>query len=423
MSSAPGADDARALIRSQWRFPAVCHFCSVFRAALGLPAFSPGELENAVLDASSPLPELHWKLTHIGQDLARSRNAKASGFPGWESALAAVLKSVQVEEEDIGVVLGRVPYGDLSPVDRLRILHVLCCRSLDVSDEIYAFCTQSPSEVVADPIGIDANGTSYYRFSDDAWLFTEKVNSTKGRRDGSSEDSIVWGVATTTLAELRDLATALDGGKNASQKAFVKRLREDILPALDAAEKSRLRSEYKRNVVAFMPRRQSSRIQTKMAEEEELRAQLEAAEEEERIKQEERERIEAERRELEIEHARELRAQRREQQLLLQRTDSPRPRSRFSGRLAAEAVDDGSADAAMIPTGAGSVPEPREPPVDDNVRPADYRHHSAISLSVVDNDASDVGASQQDGSSDTAASLVAVESKSLLDRVQDRYPG
>lgn len=47
----------------------------------------------------------------------------------------------------------------------------------------------------------------------------------------------MWGVATTTLAELRDLATALDGGKNASQKAFVKRLREDILPALDAAEK------------------------------------------------------------------------------------------------------------------------------------------------------------------------------------------
>ena len=94
MESTSHSDDASASLRSNWKFPAVVHFCRVFEGVLSLRQFSSDKFEAALLnpgDHSVFLSELISRLLYPG----RKKNVAKpeTTWPTWETNLLKKVKT------------------------------------------------------------------------------------------------------------------------------------------------------------------------------------------------------------------------------------------------------------------------------------------------------------------------------------------
>ncbi len=151
-----------------------------------------------------------------------------------------------------------------------------------------------PEKMRAVPLGCDADGFTYWRFTDDAWIFRESISDDHikpqkkpaGRKrkaasgSASAPTAPLWSAVTSTLSEVETLAETLSKTRHGAQKKLALHLLEELLPSLQEKLKAVERAQKREAIREFAPRKSSSRIQAlslKKQEEDRLRELQEAA--------------------------------------------------------------------------------------------------------------------------------------------------
>merc|ERR1712051_246866 len=361
-SSSTAASNDSSDLQSWNEVPSIAHFCSLFRQAFDLLEFDIQELEESLLlmgsedDSTQLVQRLVIKLLK-GCSNTFTKNITEDNYNTYLRRLF-LSKREDAEEDNLefrfdckALLDDDIDFCDLSLRNRVRILHQLSEFRLDTEDVFEKLKNLDASSLRVDPLGKDAEGTTYWYFYGTRLYKEEfpkgysekkrqkeilkqlkkrkkkekkkkkKKKSSKGDVHSASsaeEDEAVdqppqstWSVACLTLQDWEDLTEKYKNSKKKSEKDLYETLSESFLPEIVKmfAEKEK---DERRKLLFMQPKRASSRIERKKQEQDERDRLLaeklaKAAEAEEAY--DEKLRIE---REAELEQSREERVKARE---------------------------------------------------------------------------------------------------------------
>jgi len=273
------ATDVSTELRSNWKFPAVVHFCRVFEGVLSLRQFSSDKFEAALLnpgDHSVFLSELISRLLYPG----RKKNAHnpETTWPTWETNLLKKVKANWSLTMDHDPLEGQQHFVEVTPSEKLEILYLLTEIALQNSATLRDTIRNTVEDpyLTADsvrclPIGEDADGDKYFLFSlryEDCRLYKQSRSE-----DGGQKGNPEWVTVTTTLEELAEFVSDLRSTKHPGERKLHRYL-SGILPEFERTERHRKKVEERFALREQAPLlKRSSRLQEQAKRKEKARGQ------------------------------------------------------------------------------------------------------------------------------------------------------
>jgi len=257
------------------------------------------DLEIALLDPESNLFFWHFLGKLLSENIGKALQKELVDQKRVRQRLKEKLDEWSEELE-----LHSSNFQDLGVEQRVMVLTKLCSEKLDDKfgehwrESLKANKYQNVDQTRIKSLGKDDKGNTYWRFTDDCWIFkegprksrpkpingckpylshvTNQSASTSTSRQHSKSDlkskrnsDEDWEVVCTTFEEFEDWMNQLKKCRSREQKVLFQFLKETLLPELKAQEESsKRRSERNKFVASVVPKR-SSRIQDAITRKEE----------------------------------------------------------------------------------------------------------------------------------------------------------
>ncbi|EDV19877.1 uncharacterized protein TRIADDRAFT_61654 [Trichoplax adhaerens] len=196
------------------------------------------------------------------------------------------------DDEFSTYLLDILTVSQLTPLERINILHKLCDWSIDSFDETVRAIDADATRL--EPVGVDRHGNKYWYFFGTR-LYKEAVNNSSNNRKRSSKannkikkkgrgrptknnnnqeiqngmvnnkESTLWSVVCATAAEWSKLAKSFRQSTDKNEKYLYATLSTDFVPEIPSMIIHREKAAHKKLMLELMPRRTSNRIASKVA--------------------------------------------------------------------------------------------------------------------------------------------------------------
>ncbi|KAI9297101.1 hypothetical protein K502DRAFT_128719 [Neoconidiobolus thromboides FSU 785] len=273
-------------LRSYWQFANVCQFFLLFGSAYGMDEFHTDTFEAELIRQDKEV--IGRYMVKLCSNLSSGRGAR---MDTWEN----ILKKELLKNNDELPINKEIESGffDLTLFQQIVCIQFLCdLQFRDAFEKLReaAGGKDAYEELRVEPIGEDKKGNVYYLF-DDNRLYVQtlaapppKKSNTKAIRKLSERkrlaleqgDSIddTWSPMCITLSDWEEFPKQFETSRSVIEKELYKYLMEDVIPQVSSELKAKLKVIKKKETLATMVPKRSSRLQEKEKQKKELEDKL-----------------------------------------------------------------------------------------------------------------------------------------------------